>query len=213
VFCEDKDFKGKKRIGIMGGSFDPVHNGHVQTMEKAIETYQLDMGIFLPTADKEIHSEKMKLNGDLRCKMLDISLPHNFPMYVSRYEVDYQGSTIPYTARTIEYFRHCCNEKEVAIYFIAGLDIIYHLSRWKDFDKLKTMCEFIFVRRNVNDSEQIKDKLVYLKQSGLHYTIGKWESLPISSTEVRNVIRNHGDLSYLIPYPVEQFIRKHNLYR
>lgn len=82
MFCEDKDFKGKKRIGIMGGSFDPVHNGHVQTMEKAIETYQLDMGIFLPTADKEIHSEKMKLNGDLRCKMLDISLPHNFPMYV-----------------------------------------------------------------------------------------------------------------------------------
>ena len=96
-------------------------------------------------------------------------------MYVSRYEVDYQGSTIPYTARTIEYFRHCCNEKEVAIYFIAGLDIIYHLSRWKDFDKLKTMCEFIFVRRNVNDSEQINDKLVYLKQSGLHYTLYYWK--------------------------------------
>lgn len=213
MFCEDKDFQGKKRIGIMGGAFDPVHNGHIQTMENAIKSYQLDMGVFLPTADKEIHSKKNKLKGEMRCQMLEMSLPDNLPIYVSKYEVDYKGSTIPYTAKTIEHFMHCCDEKDVRFYFIAGSDIIYHLSRWKAIDDLKDICEFIFVPRTDDVFIQVKDELQELHRIGVHYILCKWKTIPISSTQVRSAIHNHKDISHLLPFSVQKFIRENKLYQ
>lgn len=213
MFCEDKDFKGKKRIGIMGGAFDPVHNGHIQTMEKAIKSYQLDMGVFLPTADKEIHSKKNKINSALRCRMLEMSLPANLPIYVSKYEVDYKGDVIPYTANTIEHFMHCCDEKNVKFYFIAGSDIIYHLSRWKAIDTLKDLCEFIFVPRIEDAFGQVSNQLQELHQTGLRYTISTWGTISVSSTQIRNAIRSHKDVSQLVPYPVQKFIRENDLYQ
>lgn len=213
MFCEDKDFKGKKRIGIMGGSFDPVHNGHIQTMENAIKSYQLDMGVFLPTADKEIHSKKNKLKGEMRCQMLEMSLPDNLPIYVSKYEVDYKGSTIPYTAKTIEHFMHCCDEKDVRFYFIAGSDIIYHLSRWKAIDVLKDICEFIFVPRTDDAFVRVSEQLQGLRQNGLQYTLSTWKTIPISSTQIRNAVRSHKDVSRLLPVRVLTFIRGNKLYQ
>lgn len=213
MFCEDKDFQGKKRIGIMGGAFDPVHNGHIQTMEKAIKSYQLDMGVFLPTADKEIHSKKNKINGALRCRMLGMSLPANMPIYVSRYEVDYRGSAIPYTANTIKHFMQCCDEDNVKFYFIAGSDIIYHLSRWKAIDDLKDLCEFIFVPRTDDAFGQVSNQLQELHQTGLRYTVSTWETISVSSTQIRNAIRSHKDVGQLLPYPVQKFIREHDLYQ
>jgi nicotinate-nucleotide adenylyltransferase len=213
MFCEDKDFKGKKRIGIMGGAFDPVHNGHIQTMEKAIKSYQLDMGVFLPTADKEIHSKKNKINSALRCRMLEMSLPANLPIYVSKYEVDYKGDVIPYTANTIEHFMHCCDEKDVKFYFIAGSDIIYHLSRWKAIDTLKDLCEFIFVPRTDDAFGQVKGELQKLNRIGVRYTLGEWRTIPISSTQVRSAIGNHKDISHLLPFLVQKFICENKLYQ
>ena len=128
-------------MGILGGTFDPVHYGHLVAAQYAAYGFQLDRVIFVPTAQPPHKDTQEVLNAAHRLAMVKLAIADNPIFELSRLEIDRSG--ISYTVDTIEALRQTYPGTD--IYFIMGMDSIYILDTWKDIERLVDMCRFIVV--------------------------------------------------------------------
>jgi len=199
-----------KKIGLMGGTFDPIHYGHLVLAEQIRTQFDLDMVYFIPVGipphkqDKNISSSKHRYFMTL---LATITNP-NFE--VSKIEIE--DSNISYTVNTIKKFKEVVN-KEAELYFITGADAIYELETWKNVEELLQLCKFIAASRPGIDKKKLKNKIMELNEKyNASITITSVPALAISSTDIRSRIRTGKSIKYILPESVEYYIYKNNLY-
>ncbi|HBK84902.1 MAG TPA: nicotinic acid mononucleotide adenylyltransferase [Firmicutes bacterium] len=192
------------RCGIMGGTFDPIHLGHLVTAEAALHEYKLDLVYFVPSGQPP-HKQDVT-DCEHRYLMTLLATVANPKFFVSRVEIDREGYS--YTFDTVEYFRRQYTKCE--IYFITGADVMHDLHRWYRYRELLTCCHFVAATRpgfSFSDSKNLSPQDIAC------IDFLEVPSLAISSTDIRNRVRTQRPIKYLVPSSVEGYIYKHGLYR
>jgi nicotinate-nucleotide adenylyltransferase len=197
-----------KRVGIMGGTFDPIHYGHLVAAEAARVAFQLEPVLFVPNRlppHKKDYPVTEAKHRYLMTVLATITNPH---FEVSRVELDREGYS--YTIDTLRELRASFGPN-VELYFISGADAILDLLSWKDVDELLGLCYFIAATR---PGYKLSVELGHLTQRYAR-KVFKVEvpALAISSTDIRRRVKEGKSIKYLLPEPVENYIYKHKLYQ
>jgi nicotinate-nucleotide adenylyltransferase len=193
----------KKKIGILGGTFDPIHMGHLVLAEQVKERLKLDGIIFIPCF-KSPHKTRQKLSpAKDRLHMTRLALQDNPYFSVSDIELKRRG--VSYTIDTLRELKKLHPGSEV--YFLTGSDVVNELNTWRDPEKIYRLVRMVIAVRPGFD--QIDSENRFVKKS----IVVKITGLDISSTELRNRVKRGKSIKYLVPLKVEQYIRKKSLYR
>jgi len=208
---EDAVDNGQSRIGIMGGTFDPIHYGHLAAAEAARIEFGLCKVIFMPVGNPPHKQSQAISDAEHRYRMTALATSSNSGFEVSRLEVDKAGIT--YTFDTMKELRNIYGEVP-AIYFITGADAVLELLTWYKLGELLTLCKFIAVTRPGFDICKLEQKIAEItsKYDGEIICL-EVPLLEISSTDIRERIRSGKPVKYLLPEEVEAYIHKNGLYK
>lgn len=200
-----------KNIGIMGGTFDPIHLGHLLAAEEARVEYDLEEVIFVPAGCPPHKSKDQVSHGEHRYMMTVIATINNPYFRISPIEME--ASSPAYTIHTVQRFRQELGPGH-NLFFITGADAILDIDTWKGCDELLDLCNFIALTRPGYPLYHLENRLG-LTRSDLREKI-QILSIPgigISSTEIRRRARQGRTIKYMTPAGVEQYILKNRLYR
>lgn len=199
-----------KKLAIMGGTFDPIHIGHLMTAEEVRNEFGIDEVVFIPTGHPPHKESKRVTHSEHRYLMTVLSTVENPHFNVSRIEIDRPGLT--YTVDTIEKIKESYPE-DIRIYFITGADAVHEILTWERVEDLMKICEFVAVTRPGYKRRQLKEKVEELKESfecKVHYL--EVPALAISSSDIRKRVEENRPIQYLVTQPVEKYIQKFKLY-
>lgn len=198
------------RVGLMGGTFDPIHYGHLVTAEEIRDKFNLEKVIFVPSGHPPHKIKRRVSEPEHRYLMTFLATAPNPFFEVSRVEIDRQGST--YTIDTIKQFKTEYGG-EYEFYFITGADAILEILTWKDAEQLLGLCEFIAATRPGFNNNDIKEQLLHISSMyGKQIHSVEVPSLAISSTDIRQRMHDGRSIKYLLPESVEYYIKKCSLY-
>jgi nicotinate-nucleotide adenylyltransferase len=200
------------RIGIMGGTFDPVHYGHLVTAGEALWQFGLSLVIFVPNRHPP-HKEPAEVSDpEHRYLMMFLATVSNPHFTVSRVEIDRTGPS--YTIDTIRELRRSRPEEE--LFYITGADALEQILRgeWRETDQLLDLCQFIGASRPGYHLDPLQWSSAS-NRLGAHLRNVHTMEIPamaISSTDIRARVRDGRPITYLVPEAVEQYIMRHKLY-
>lgn len=199
-----------RRIGIMGGTFDPIHHGHLVAAEEARYQFGLAKVIFIP-AGHPPHKVSRKISeARHRLAMTRLAIQSNPFFAASAIEVERPG--LSYTINTIRDMRKIYPRAD--IFFITGADAVLEILSWRHIDELLDQCCFIAARRPGYRLGRLRAKLPGLREEQLkQITVMEVPALAISSTDIRERVRTGRPIKYLLPETVEKYIREHGLYQ
>lgn len=192
----------RPRIGVMGGTFDPIHHGHLVAASEVAASYDLDEVVFVPTGRPGFKQDRYVSPAEHRYLMTVIATASNPRFTVSRVDIERPGLTY-----TIDTLRDLSRELAGAdLFFITGADALRQITTWRDVDELWSLAHFVGVTRPGHELS-----LAGLPQGKV--SLVAVPAMAISSTQVRQ--RAHADqpIWYLVPDGVVQYIGKHGLYR
>jgi len=192
-----------RRVGVMGGTFDPIHHGHLVAASEVADSFALDEVIFVPTGQPWQKSEKVVSPAEHRYLMTVIATASNPRFTVSRVDIDRKSPT--YTVDTLRDLRALLGDK-TDLFFITGADALSKILSWKDAKQVFELAHFIGVTRpgfRLSDSHLPADAV----------SLVQVPAMAISSTDCRNRVAAGQPIWYLVPDGVVQYITKHNLYR
>lgn len=192
--------KKRTRIGVMGGTFDPIHNGHLVAASEVRMHFELDEVVFVPTGFP--YQKRDVSTAEHRYLMTVIATASNPDFTVSRIDVDREGPT--YTIDTLRELR--AERPDAELFFITGADAVAEILDWKDSAELFELAQFVAVSRPGHP----------LNVSGLpeqHVSLLEVPALAISSTDCRSRVSREMPVWYLVPDGVVQYISKYHLYR
>lgn len=192
----------KRRVGIMGGTFDPVHYGHLVCAEEARWQFELDEVVFVPTGQPWQKREVSPAEDRYMLTML--ATAPNTRFSVSRIDIDRKGPT--YTRDTLQKFKEFYGE-DVDLFFITGADAVLDILTWKDPDEVLELAQLIAASRPEYDLS----KLDQIKVAGRMKTM-QIPALSISSTDIRERVRTGRPIRYLVPREVLRYIEERGLY-
>lgn len=200
----------ERTVGIMGGTFDPIHYGHLILAEYVLTEMNLDKIIFIPSGIPHLKSYKKVSNKKNRLKMTELGIKNNNKFEISTIEIDRHGNT--YTVDTIKELNK--KYQNTVFYFIIGADSLFDLLKWKSIDKLFNICNFIVANRGGTYSlDKIEERINLLKNEyNAYIKLVHIPDIQISSSEIRNRIKNNKSIKYLLPEDVEKYIYKNNIY-
>jgi nicotinate-nucleotide adenylyltransferase len=190
----------RPRIGVMGGTFDPIHNGHLVAASEVRQHFGLDEVLFVPTG--EPYQKRDVSTAEHRYLMTVIATASNPDFTVSRVDIDRGGPT--YTIDTLRDLHE--TRPDADLFFISGADAVAQILEWKDAQELFTLAHFVAVSRPGHP----------LTVSGLpeeHVSLLEVPALAISSTDCRSRVSRGFPVWYLVPDGVVQYISKYHLYR
>lgn len=194
------------RLGLMGGTFDPIHHGHLFIAEESRQAFALDQVIFVPNRQPALDKGRTVSPADDRCAMTELAIASNPHFALSRLELDRPGPS--YTIDTLRHFHRLCPDPD-SLYFIAGADAIRDLRRWHEPDALLAACRFVAAIRPGFDLEPLRaDTALWARIDVLPVPL-----LDISSTALRRRVREGRSVKYLLPDAVEDYIRTKRLYQ
>ena len=185
------------RLGIMGGTYDPIHYGHLVTAEAARSRFQLDEVVFVPAGHPPHKQEKKVTDAHHRYMMTLLATVTNPYFKISDIEIVRGG--LSYTYDTVRFFKEQYHG-DAEVFFITGADAVSEIMTWKKIDRLLQECNFI---DDVAFPQLLIQKLAFLEVP----------ALSISSTDVRRRIANGEPIKYLLPETVETYIYKNGLYQ
>lgn len=195
------------RIGLMGGTFDPVHYGHLVIAEVAREEFALDQVLWLPAGDPPHKKDYRVSNQEHRYAMVMLATASHPCFEVSRWELERSGPS--YSIDTILHFQS--EQPEAQLFFITGADAILEILTWHRHQEVIRSCEFIAVTRPGYELSQLSQRLPaeYAERIAPLTAPG----VDISSTDIRKRVGAGKSIRYLVPETVEAYIRKHGMYR
>lgn len=199
----------KQKIGIMGGTFDPIHIGHLVTAEAVRNEYGLDKVLFIPAANPP-HKQNQKVTPAIHRYIMTAMATYSNPYFhVSSIELDRPGPS--YTIDTI-YELIDKFGPQTEIYFITGADAIQEIPTWDRIEELLGLCQFIAATRPgcVPSVDNIKEYFGELGKDRIHRL--NTPELEISSTDIRARIKKSYSIKYIVPESVENYIIKEGLY-
>jgi len=193
----------------MGGTFDPIHFGHLVTAEEALVQFNLDRVIFMPTGNPAAKARETVTPAEHRYLMTVLATAANPDFDVSRMEVDRPGLT--YTIDTLHSLR-AEHGPSAELFFITGADAVWEIVAWKEAEKVADLATFIAATRPGYDLEAARASH---EKAATRFRIEYIEvpALAISSTDMRRRVADGRPIRYLTPEPVVAYIDKHGLYR
>ena len=202
-----------RRIGVLGGTFDPVHYGHLVIAEEVYATLALDEMVFVPTGQPPHKTREVITPAEHRLAMLELAIASNPHFTISRVDVDRPGPS--YTVDTLRLL-HEQQGEETTIYFVIGADSLEYFLTWRDpAGILEQVTHLVAVRRpGYNESEEYDDRLEArlpgIKQRLLVVEAPQFE---ISATDLRLRVAEGRPIKYQTPESVEQYIKEFGFYR
>jgi nicotinate-nucleotide adenylyltransferase len=193
----------RRRLGIMGGTFDPIHHGHLVAASEVAHQFALDEVVFVATGQPYLKSGQKVTPAEDRYLMTVIATASNPRFSVSRVDVERSGPT--YTIDTLRDIRKAYGP-DTELFFITGADALAQMLGWRDMDELFTLAHFVGCTR---PGHQLSDP-------GLpngRVSLVEVPALAISSTECRERVRSGEPIWYLVPDGIVQYINKRGLYR
>ena len=214
-----------KKIGLFGGTFNPIHYGHLRPAEEIGDLLDLDPVIFIPASDPPHKEKKDLLPAPLRAEMVRLAIADNPRFSFSDAEIARPGKS--YSVETIPYFQRLWGET-AELYFILGLDAFLEIGTWKDPGTLFTLCHFVILTRPGFEKNFAPEHLPvdlapdfcydpkkdgYVHKSGFGVFPREITALDISSTKIREIVRGGGSIRYLVPPAVEEFFAAQKFYQ
>lgn len=198
-----------KKYGIFGGSFNPIHYGHLMICEYIKEEMGLDKVIFIPTGNPP-HKE-LELSAEDRYEMVRLAISPNPDFEISDIETTRVKKS--YTVDTIRELKKIYKEEK--LYFLIGLDSLFQLKTWMKIGDLSQEIEFVVaLRPGYFDREEINKEIDFLRENfGTKINLIKTPLYEISSTDLRDRIREGKSLRYLIPKKVLDYIEESGFYK
>lgn len=195
------------RIGIFGGAFNPVHNGHINLAESYIEALKLDKLLVIPTANPPHRNADNFASAMCRFDMLRLAFGSNKKIEIS--DIEFKRSSKSYTYDTIQLLKGIYRNAE--FYLIIGQDQFLYFDKWYNYDKLLDDVVLCTAAREENS----KEKIISFAKKNLNnaeFILADFEPVVVSSSEVRDKIKNGGDVSKLLPENVLDYIMSKGLY-
>lgn len=198
-----------KKLGIMGGTFDPVHLGHIGVAEAALSEVGLDEVIFMPAYIQPFKQNRYVADGDMRFEMLKLATIHEDRFKVSDWEL--KQESVSYTFDTVS---HLLKEDFAdKIFFLMGSDSLMSVETWYKGKELLEICNFVVGLRPNNDRSVVEKHAEMLSQKyDSEIILLEKNMLPISSTMIREYVMASKPISGLVTPLVEEYIYKNELY-
>lgn len=202
--------KLSKKVGIMGGSFDPIHIGHLMIAESAYEQFDLERILFIPTGNPPHKDISIYSTSKQRLEMVSLAIQDNHHFQLSTLEMEREG--VIYTFRTLEILKN--QNPDIEYYFIMGADSLFDFESWKEPSKITEYCTLLVATRENMENQALMDKILYLenKYKG-KIQILNTPNIDISSRTLRERVKNGSTIKYYVPKDVENYIKKNHLYK
>lgn len=195
------------KIGLFGGTFDPIHIGHMILMENVINNLDLDKIYVLPNSNPPHKLENKKTALNLRLKMVNEAIKDNPKLEINDY--DYRDNEIHYTFDTINYFKKYYPNDE--IFFIMGEDSFLDIEKWKNYKEILKENLIIF-KRYSNKNFSLISKINQVRKYNKNIYLIDNIALDISSTLIRNLVKENKSIRYLVNDEVINIIKEEKLY-
>jgi len=193
----------------MGGTFDPIHFGHLAAAEQVRVGFDLDRVIFIPSGHPP-HKQGKQITPGIHRYVMAVLATIDHPRFeVSTIELDRPG--LSYSVDTIGLLKSQLPEGS-EIFFITGADAIVEICSWKDADRLLRLCRFVAVTRPGYSTGSLQEIRERFGEAGSRIHPYQITDLAISSSEIRERVRLGKPIRYLVPATVEHYIEKHHLY-
>lgn len=197
-----------KKVGILGGTFSPVHLGHLLVAETAREAFGLDEILFIPSGISYLKSNV--LDAKSRMDMTSLAIEDNAHFALSTMEIDRQGNS--YSYETIAQLKS--SHPDTAYYFIVGSDSLLMMDQWVCPGKIFGEVKVLVAPRQGCNEEQLAEKIAFLKEKyQAQIFILPMNRVDISSSEIREKAQNGQSIRYLVHPQVMHYIEKHHLYQ
>jgi nicotinate-nucleotide adenylyltransferase len=193
----------------MGGTFDPIHYGHLVAAEMARNEYKLSKVLFIPTGTPPHKNRNDISEASLRYEMVKLAIQDNEAFDISAIEIERKGPS--YTVETLRVLRRMWPEHE--LYFITGTDALREIFSWREAEEILSLIQFIGAARPGFDATDFLLKVQHEHpeiRGRIHYL--EVPALAISSTDIRSRVRNGQSIRYLLPEPVRLYIQQQILY-
>lgn len=207
--ASEKNQACQDRIGVMGGSFNPFHNGHLELVIQTHRQFHLNRILVMPSYNPQSYKDTSGMADSVhRCNMIQTAIADYDYMELSLMEIERGGIT--YTSDTLRELK----KTYALIYFIIGADSLFHLSQWHEAEYVLKNCHFIAANRYNMDEEALFEQARALKE---HYDARidflKLPDISISSSEIRERVAKGLTIQGMVPDSIERYIMEHNLYR
>lgn len=208
-FSNAENIYNMKRIGILGGTFNPPHSGHLSIAEDLLAEFSLDEILLLPVGIPP-HKRDMNIaSNEHRLEMLRLLTMHDPRLVVSDMEMQRSGYT--YTVDTLTALREA--DDNCLYYYIIGTDTLFTLTTWRRYEEVFGMTRFLCVPRPGDDHEESLQKIAELeKKYGAVIHLAKSTGPDISSTMIRSCLKENKPLTGLVPAAVEEYMKSHGLF-
>jgi len=198
-----------RKYAIYGGTFDPIHNGHISLALSAVRECGIDKLIFMPDYVSPFKQDKKVTDGNDRCGMIESVLNMDPAFCLSRYELRKTGPSY-----TIETLRHWSDMLGSDLSFVLGFDSVVQVNTWYHGEEILKDYHLITGRRpDTDDREGLETIERFRREYGARITVLEMEPVDASSTEIRERIRDGRPVDGLVPPQVEKYITEHDLYK
>lgn len=195
------------RLGIMGGTFDPIHLGHLFAADTAYYNLHLDEVLFIPSGNPPHKTENIMVDAERRLEMVYLAT-RDVPYFtVSDFEVKKEGKS--YTVDTLSAIKKMPRYEGSQLFFITGLDAACGIATWREPEHILDMCRFVSITRAHTSlakfnslPKRLREKVILLREP----------ELEISSTDIKYRIKNHKSVRFMLPRLVYDFIISNRLY-
>lgn len=196
------------RIGLYGGTFDPIHLGHLIVIENAINQMDLDRVIILPSSNPPHKKHKDKTKADIRVEMVAEAIKDNPKIILSTFEST--DNVVRYTHDTLEYFTSKLHNHE--IFYIMGEDSFVTIDTWRNYEKILDYNIIVFARSGIDNNSTLIKKVDKIRKDNLNIYLIDILNINISSTLIRSLSKEDKSIKYLVKDEVNYIIKNRDLY-
>lgn len=198
------------KIGIMGGTFDPIHNGHLMLGRYARDLFELDQIWFMPNGTPpHKNSDAIESQTAHRVEMVKRAIANENKFVLQTYEVE--RKEVNYSYLTMEHFCQIYPNDE--FYFIIGADSLFAIEKWKCPERLLKTCTVLAAYRDGKQSWEMAERIAYLNEKyGADIRLLNTPNVDISSTDIRALLKEHVNVSDILPDSVYEYILENNLF-
>lgn len=214
------------RLGLFGGTYNPIHQGHVQAAQIVLDRFKLDQVWFIPSHIPPHKSSEDVASPEHRMNMVRLAVTGLPGLIPSSIEIEDEGTS--YSIRTLGKIKKHFPAAE--LFFILGVDAFLEIDTWRAYEQVMEQCFFIVISRPGYELQNAKevlestysdrmcevsvdDDLSQAKGCAFQIYLMTIQALDISSSQIRGQLKRSGSISGLVPLPVEEYIKEHNLYQ
>ncbi len=198
-----------KKNGIMGGTFNPIHNGHLALAQSALEQFALDEVLFMPCGVPYMKADQHVEDGQIRAEMTALAIEGRPHFRLSLMELEQEGNT--YTYQTLERLKS--ENPETVYYFIAGADSLFHMTKWAHPERIFADCRVLAAVRDDKTTEDMEAQIRFLeRQYNARIHLLQTETMDISSSGIRRKVAAGESIADMVPEAVRIYIDRKRLY-